>query len=201
MDDNENDIAKNFFNSVKMNDHLYASSWVFTMIGIIVFTITVALNVNTNNAKSIPLFIFIFAVIALMIVTFFKTIKTVRSSSTDNDGKGKPHIRVLWQTIQNWIPGLLILTQLGLLIELNVSNYKKVNYNNIYGLFAVIFIIIQITIYINYVYNQYIIGNNNKTSLREKFLIYYPWFLSIFVGFFLTSWFYAHTKSRITDDY
>tara|TARA_Y100001970_G_C14103065_1_gene786577 strand:- start:669 stop:1268 length:600 start_codon:yes stop_codon:yes gene_type:complete len=199
MDNNENDIAKNFFNSVKMNDHLYASSWVFTMIGIIVFTITVALNVNTNNAKSIPLFIFIFAVIALMIVTFFKTIQTVTSSK--DDGKGKPHIKVLWQTIQNWIPGLLILTQLGLLIELNVENYKKVNYNNIYGLFAVIFIIIQITIYINYVYNQYIIGNNNNTSLREKFLIYYPWFLSIFVGFFLTSWFYAHTKSRITDDY
>ena len=199
MADNENDIAKNFFNSVKMNDHLYASSWVFTMIGIIVFTITVALNVNTNNAKSIPLFIFIFAVIALMIVTFFKTIKTV-TSSKDYD-KDKSHIKVLWQTIQNWIPGLLILTQLGLLIELNVENYKKVNYNNIYGLFAVIFIIIQITIYINYVYNQYIIGNNNNTSLREKFLIYYPWFLSIFVGFSLTSWFYAHTKSRITDDY
>ena len=200
MNDNENDIAKNFFNSVKMNDHLYASSWVFTMVGIIALTITVALNVNINNAKSIPLFIFIFAVIALMIVTFFKTIKSVTSSKDDGRG-GKPHIKVLWQTIQNWIPGLLILTQLGLLIELNVNNYKKVNYNNIYGLFAVIFIIIQITIYINYVYNQYIIGNNYDTSLREKFLIYYPWFLSIFVGFFLTSWFYAHTKSRITDDY
>jgi hypothetical protein len=200
MNDNENDIAKNFFNSVKMNDHLYASSWVFTMVGIIAFTITVALNVNINNAKSIPLFIFIFAVIALMIVTFFKTIKSVTSSKDEGRG-AKPHIKVLWQTIQNWIPGLLILTQLGLLIELNVNNYKKVNYNNIYGLFAVIFIIIQITIYINYVYNQYIIGNNYNTSLREKFLIYYPWFLSIFVGFFLTSWFYAHTKSRITDDY
>ena len=52
MDDNENDIAKNFFNSVKMNDHLYASSWIFTMVGIIIFTIVVALNVKTNNAKS-----------------------------------------------------------------------------------------------------------------------------------------------------
>ena len=157
-----------------------------------------ALNVKTNNAKSIPLFTFIFAVIALMIVTFFKTISSI-SSRKDDSGKN-PHIKVLWQTIQNWIPGLLILTQLGLLIELNVNHYKKTNYNNIYGLFSVIFIIIQITIYINYVYNQYIIGNNN-TTLREKFLIYYPWFLSIFVGFFLTSWFYAHTKSRITDDY
>ena len=198
MDDNENDIAKNFFNSVKMNDHLYASSWIFTMVGIIIFTIVVALNVKTNNAKSIPLFTFIFAVIALMIVTFFKTISSI-SSRKDDSGKN-PHIKVLWQTIQNWIPGLLILTQLGLLIELNVNHYKKTNYNSIYGLFSVIFIIIQITIYINYVYNQYIIGNNN-TTLREKFLIYYPWFLSIFVGFFLTSWFYAHTKSRITDDY
>ena len=112
-----------------------------------------------------PLFTFIFAVIALMIVTFLKLLALYHLEK-DDSGKN-PHIKVLWQTIQNWIPGLLILTQLGLLIELNVNHYKKTNYNNIYGLFSVIFIIIQITIYINYVYNQYIIGNNN-TTLREN---------------------------------
>ncbi len=195
MSDNDEGSASTFFQSVKMNDHIYMFSWVFTLIATILFTIIITLDIHANNAKSIPLFVLIFAVVALMFVTFFKIIR-INAIAT----KEKAHIVALWETIRNWLPGLVILTQIGLLLDLNMNHYEKVKYNNVYGIFAIIFIIIQITIYINYVYHKYMMPGR-EMSMRERFILYYPWFISTFVGLFLTSWFVAHTKTRITDDH
>ena len=189
------DINPNsMFDNIDMKNQFFFITWALVIISTILFTVFRSLNITANNAKAMPFIALLFAIVGLMIITFFEEVKMGHRNQSLTG--------ILSNTLMGWVPGLFIISQIFLILKLLGTHYHKTNFQTLYGFLSGLLIIIQIFMYIFYTYSKYInpLKKTGLRALKDSFLLFYPWFLATFIGFSLTVWFYFYTTQIVTDD-